>query len=69
MGFAGAGVETIEAAGGSGYMVGKAGVGDLRVASIVYLRLCAWQAPYFKYRFAQSLRFVFLAAAHAKYFL
>jgi hypothetical protein len=28
-----------------------------------------WQAPHFKYRFAQSLRFVFLAAAHAKYFL
>jgi len=28
-----------------------------------------WQAPHFKYHFAQSLRFVFLAAAHAKYFL
>jgi len=28
-----------------------------------------WQAPHFKYRFAQSLRFVLLAAAHAKYFL
>ena len=31
MGFAGAGVEIIEAAGGIGYMVGKTGVGDLRV--------------------------------------
>jgi len=28
-----------------------------------------WQAPHFKYRFAQSLRFVLLAAAHAKFFL
>ena len=39
MGFTGAGVEIIEAAGGSGYMVGKTGVGDLRIASIVYLHL------------------------------
>jgi hypothetical protein len=40
IGFAGAGVEIIEvSAGGSGYMVGKTGVGDLRVASIVYLHL------------------------------
>ena len=37
--FTGAGVEIIEVAGGSGCMVGKTGVGDLRVASIVYLHL------------------------------
>ena len=41
--FTGAGVEIIEAAGGSGYMVGKTGVGDLRVVLIVYLRLCTCQ--------------------------